>query len=296
METSRGIRTIAQTYCPVCKSRAKYFFSKKQYHIYQCLDCKLGFLHPMPTWEEVRAVYTSSYYNSSESDYGYHVSYALLEKGLKRQYLTLLKAIKKIFPEIKPSSILDVGCAYGYFLDVAAQMWAPQKLVGTDLNPGVKQIIEQKGYSFICSPVEELTLNIDSLFDLIFLGDCFEHFYNPFKVMEEIRSLLSPKGIVVLTTVNFNSFLPLFFRQKWRLMTPPEHLFFWTPESIKILFSQYRLKVRCQKYWLFYPKIYVYHRFQDQFHFKPHFLKLFPFNIIPIYSFDTFLAIAWRHE
>ncbi len=296
VRSSSQPRKLAQTYCPICKCKAKYLFSKKHYHIYRCLNCKLGFLHPMATWEEVRSVYSLSYYNSPGTDYGYHIPYALLEQGLRLQYLRVLEFIKKAFHEIRPSSILDVGCAYGYFLDVAAEMWGAQKLVGTDLNPGLKHIIEQKGYSFICSPIEELTLKTDCQFDLIFLGDCFEHFYDPFRVMEEIRSLLSPEGIVALTTVNFNSFLPSFFKQRWRLMTPPEHLFFWTPKAIKVLFTQYGFEVKCRNYWLFYPKIYVYHRFQDQFGFKPHFLKLFPFNIIPIYSFDTFLAIAWRNE
>jgi len=277
--------------CPVCRHKSKLFFSKGQYYIYRCLHCGLGFIKPMPSFEEVKKVYCS--YFHSHSEFGYQV-YSALEQGLKKQYCFILSQIKKFFPKKKFKHVLDIGCAYGYFLDVVAQRWHIESLTGVDISKEVGKTVKEKGYGFISGPIEKVPL--PTKYDFIFLGDSFEHFYHPEKVVERLSQVLLNKGVIVITTINFNSFIARFFKEKWRLMTPPEHLFFWTPKAIKILFARYGFKVRCQKYWLFYSKSYVYQRFQDQFGFKPYFLKLSPFDLVPIYSFDTFLAIAWRDE
>ncbi len=282
--------------CPVCTKNSKYIFSKNwdglSYNLYKCLNCGLGFISPLPSKQELTKFYHAQYYQGGNK-LGYNAPYETLEQGLKKTYEGIIQKVQSLSGKKTFPLVLDVGCAYGYFLDCAKRCMNSSVRIGIDISDAAEKSITAKGHSFIKGGFEEAKIpNI--AFDLIFMGDVFEHFLNPIAIMQRLDQFIKPGGIAVITTVDFSSLAAKILGKRWRLMTPPEHLFFWTPTSLKLLFQKYGWYGLTMPYTLYYPKEYVWTVFKKQFLFPPIFLKLFPFDTLPIPSYDVKLAIFWK--
>jgi SAM-dependent methyltransferase len=72
--------------------------------------------------------------------------------------------------------------------------------------------------------------------DVLVMLDVIEHLAYPLNVLRSAHRNMNPGAHVVITTGDFDSFLSRIMRSSWRLMTPPQHLFFFSPRTIgKIL-------------------------------------------------------------
>ncbi len=284
------------TSCPICHKSSTLLFTKEHgntvYHIYKCPGCGMGFVHPMPTNEELARFYQGSYYQGC-NDLGYNAPYESLETGLKKTYRKIIRRIQRLSMRKAFPAVLDVGCAYGYFLDCASDLMGSTIRVGLDLSDAAQEAVKRKGYHFVKGRFEEATLPYSD-FDLVFMGDVFEHFAQPVKVMERLDDLVRPGGVVAITTVDFSSWAARLLKKKWRLMTPPEHLLFWTPVALKKLFVSMGWYGIVSGYTLYYPKHYVKKVFEKQFGLYPFFLDPVPLDTLPIPSYDVTLAIFWK--
>ena len=71
--------------------------------------------------------------------------------------------------------------------------------------------------------------------DVIVLFDVIEHLPDPGATLALCHRHLNPGGIIVITTGDFGSMAARLAGVKWRLMTPPQHLWFFTQESMRRL-------------------------------------------------------------
>jgi SAM-dependent methyltransferase len=282
------------TRCPVCNGEVKYLFTKNTYRIFKCRYCKLGFIHPLPTVKEIEAFYnTGNYYYQSQNK-GY-ADYSGLEGVSKKTYRNFFRYMNKKYQfNIRRKNILEVGCAYGFFLDVAQELGASE-LWGTDITRESERMTSLKGYKFLRGAFELLEFPED-YFDLVFMGDVFEHFLDPFKAVKILSTILKPNGIVVLTTLNFDSLFAKVAGKHWRLLIPPEHIYYWTKKSINILFNKNKFEGICKGYTIYLTKDYLMERFKLQFAFNPIFFKVLPFKFIPMKSFDTIKCIFQKKK
>jgi SAM-dependent methyltransferase len=69
--------------------------------------------------------------------------------------------------------------------------------------------------------------------DVIVLLDVIEHLPSPRDTLALCARHLKPGGIIVITTGDFGSLPARLAGARWRLMTPPQHLWFFTRESIR---------------------------------------------------------------
>lgn len=279
--------------CPICGSESVFLFAKGRYKVDRCVNCGLGFIDPVPGAREMEEFYNSgNYYKREDAGYSDYVS---LEKGHKRIYAGFIRSAgKSLGFDIRGKSVLDVGCAHGFFLDTAKEMGA-EGLWGTDITMESGRLIESKGYRFSCGSFESLDLP-ERAFDLVFLGDVFEHLFDPFEAAARLSRILRPGGVVILTTVNFASPFVRLAGGKWRLMVPPEHIYYWTAKSLGMLFERHGFKGFCKGYWMYVEKSYLVGRFRVQFGFSPFFFKLYPFSVVPVRSFDTMLCFFRKKD
>ena len=68
--------------------------------------------------------------------------------------------------------------------------------------------------------------------DVAVMLDVIEHLEDPKSTLQLCSQFLRPGGIVVLTTPDFASVLARITGKHWRNMTPPQHLWYFTPESM----------------------------------------------------------------
>jgi SAM-dependent methyltransferase len=80
-------------------------------------------------------------------------------------------------------------------------------------------------------------------FDLITLWDVLEHLPDPHAAVTEIHRLLRPGGRLVLTTGDAGSLTARVCGRRWHLYTIPEHLFFYTRDSIERLLAAHSFRI-----------------------------------------------------
>jgi ubiquinone/menaquinone biosynthesis C-methylase UbiE len=127
---------------------------------------------------------------------------------LQRFFLTPIQkaTIAEIDREVtEPEAILDVGCGTGALLRCLASAYPLASLVGVDAAAGMIHQAQAAAPAagllrFIEARAEELPLPDDS-FDLVVSTMSFHHWADQQRGLVEVRRVLKPKGVFVLTDV-----------------------------------------------------------------------------------------------
>lgn len=279
------------TTCPICRHPVEPAFAKDGFQFVRCRGCGLGFLDPLPAREYLRAFYNRENYYCSDT-VGYF-DYAILETGLKRMYGRFLRGLARRYGfDVRGKAVLDVGCAYGFFLDTARAAGAAT-LWGNDISTDGAATVTGKGYGFVPGPFEDADFE-GRRFDLVFMGDVFEHLRDPAAAVERLRGLVVEGGLVMLSTVDFGSAFARILGRRWRLVIPPQHVYLWTARALALLFTGHGFAGGCHRYWLHLPARYLAQRFKAQFGFSPWGLTWLPVRTLPVPSFDTMLCVFRR--
>lgn len=176
----------------------------------------------------LNSYYTESYFNGGHAD-GY--------PDYQGSVNVLLREFRKIVEELERfvsigGHILEIGCAYGFFLKVARSTF---KVTGIEIADSAVQSCLHDGLDVYRGVVSApLLANIGQV-DAIVLLDVIEHLLDPEHDLVLLVRALKPGGIVVISTGDFSSVLARMMGPKWRLMTPPQHLWYFTPGSIAMM-------------------------------------------------------------
>lgn len=139
-----------------------------------------------------------------------------------------------------PARILEVGSAYGYFLDVAKD--AGFHATGIEICEDAVASCRARGLDAHAGIVTPEFLNEHGPFDAVVMLDVIEHLPNPAETMALLAAALKPGGLFCATTGNWASALSTVTRSRWRLMTPPQHLYFYTRSSLATLAANHGLQ------------------------------------------------------
>jgi ubiquinone/menaquinone biosynthesis C-methylase UbiE len=82
-----------------------------------------------------------------------------------------------------------------------------------------------------------------STFDVVTMWDVLEHLRDPHSAVAEVARVLRPGGRFVLTTGDVRSAVACLSRARWHLYTIPEHLFFYSRKSLRLLLSAHGFSV-----------------------------------------------------
>jgi len=127
------------------------------------------------------------------------------------------------------SHILEVGCAEGYFLEIARQRGGSNLvLYGVELS---EKYIEQAkrvviGINLFQEPLELVEFG-DVKYDLIVLRHVFEHLTDPEKCLKKIRKILKPDGLLYIEVPDSQNIEPSISR-----FYHHEHMLYFTPEVL----------------------------------------------------------------
>lgn len=214
--------------CPICgyDGNVSSRFLKNGYNIYRCDDCNLMFVHPQPSRDELLRIYDNSYFWRGNK-------YLKMNKTESRsrnldndkQKINIIKKYKET------GRLLDVGCAMGGFLYLARQEGFD--VTGVEVSTFCTNFIKNK-LGIEVHNVDLLSARLPSgTYDVVTLWDVIEHLRNPVETVNEIHRILRPGGILCFSTGDVNSFYARIMGRFWHLLTPPQHLFYFTPKSIR---------------------------------------------------------------
>lgn len=202
-------------------------------NIVKCANCGLVFADVDVANSELAEIYGKDYFAGEE--YANYVEDKEVHQKNFRRHLQIVKRFSS-----PGGKLLEIGCAYGHFLELAKDDW---EVYGVDVSK------EACGYAKreLSVPVfdgEFLDTAFPSNhFDIVCLWDTIEHVPKPHLYFKEIERILKVGGCLCLTTGDIGSLIPRLRGEKWRLIHPPSHLFYFSQDTMSKLLSNYNLKV-----------------------------------------------------
>ncbi len=225
-----------QIECPLCgKKDFKLTLKKddlnKYYNLVECKNCGLVFINPLPTDEELKEYYNFEY---SVPEY---------------QRLKIIKKAEKIlnllekFGLKKNSKILEIGASHGFFLnEVKKRGFIPY---GVEISKNACE--NAKRYFGIkienCDFLQSKYANKKEFFDVVVLLDVLEHLTNQNEILKNINKVLKRGGFLVLTLPNIDSYEFKLCGKYWEWLSPPAHLFYYSPKTIKKMLEKHGFEV-----------------------------------------------------
>lgn len=198
--------------------------------IHRCPRCGLVF-HDCDVNAEV--LYQGSYFKGEE-----YLNYPAEKLVLQRNFAGYIRHLRRWSAG---GRLLEIGCAYGFFLEMARCYWSDVR--GTDVT--AEGIAHAK--SFLGTAVRQgdfLTMEDDPMpYDVVCLWDTLEHLSHPVQTITKAARSLKRGGILALTTGDLGSWMARFRGERWRLIHPPTHLFYFSKATLTLALRSAGLEI-----------------------------------------------------
>ncbi len=228
--------TAAEGTCPVCRTPAPPLaFVKNGYPMHRCPTCQLVYSARPPQGEKLEALYSAQYFTDGGAGYP---DYIADERTHRRQARSYLRKISKL--DAKPGSVLDVGCATGFFLDEARK--AGWTVSGCELSEYAQRFAERElGLDVVRAGfLDPHFVPRPESFDLITMFNVLEHVPDPTGVESKLANLVRPGGHLVIETWDPHSLFARMLGPKWPTYAPPTVLYCFTKRTLTHLFDPER--------------------------------------------------------
>ena len=216
--------------CLVCGGGDIVFYggAGRDYPLAKCQNCSLVFASLTPA--SIEKIYSQKYYVGLGVKGGY---YNYFEESVVNK-LTFKHRLNKILSSFKSKkiSLLDIGCGLGDFLEVARTLLV-SRYIGTEISPFALSNCRKKGLE-----IYPVSSSFSEKFDVVTVQDVVEHFADPLGELKKTYKLLKRGGLLFLTTPNIESISAKVFESHWYHYKSPEHLFYFSPKTIKLLLEK----------------------------------------------------------
>lgn len=139
---------------------------------------------------------------------------------------------------------LDIGCGNGAWLLALGTGWTR---FGVEVSPASADVVRRStGAEVFRGPFE--SYRPQHPFDLITAFALIEHLGDPRAMIQWARDHLRPSGLLVLMTGDRQSAVARSLEDRWSLYAPPEHVSFFSAQSLRLLLEQTGFQVVRQEW------------------------------------------------
>jgi 2-polyprenyl-3-methyl-5-hydroxy-6-metoxy-1,4-benzoquinol methylase len=216
--------------CPVChENHEQFLFIKDGGTHVKCTVCDMIYLNPVFKDENLENHYRNNHDCQSEIATNESEFYtALYTKGLH--------ATQAVAPK---GNILDIGCSSGNFLDIALKNgW---KTYGVELNEKEASYATHKGHIVHNTLLQNVTFT--EKMDAVSLWDVFEHLKDGRAYLNQIKELLSEKGVIFLQIPSADSLAAKILQEKCQMFDGIEHVNLYSYKALEKLSHECGLKI-----------------------------------------------------
>ena len=208
-------------------------FEKEGYPLARCRSCELVQVGVEVDPARLEEIYGEAYFKEEV----FHDYVAERDDRLKSgaQAARTLAAVKP------GGRLLDVGCATGFFLQAASTFY---EVKGVELSPFAAEYARNEfGLDVLVGDVTEVGSQ-EEPFDVVTLWNTIEHMADPVGALRAIASLSRPGTLLAISTGDVSGPLARRDLPGWNLMSPPYHLFFFSPRTIDLLLARAGFRLR----------------------------------------------------
>jgi 2-polyprenyl-3-methyl-5-hydroxy-6-metoxy-1,4-benzoquinol methylase len=211
--------------CPICRSPAAEFCRRNRFDtewiIRKCGNCGHGFVSNRPTLARLSEIYATDVNPSMEE-------ITAEQHEQRSDAITLTKLITRNSAQRGRS--LDVGSGNGGFsYHLQKYGYSPTMI---DLDPRAEPAAAiVPGSTFKLCPFEDI--EGEGVFSAIIMSQVLEHALDPVDWLRRSRRLLTKDGVLAVAVPNFGGIYRV-LGKKDPFLTPPIHLNFFTPRSMKL--------------------------------------------------------------
>jgi len=225
--------------CPLgCENEDEFLFTGHdllhglpgEYALVRCKSCGLTRTNPRPTAD------TMGYYYPD--NYGPYTG-TIIKNVLpaKRRAPLLRRFVRKILelnmqrlPDMKPGSMLEIGCASGAFLQHMNNLgW---KVAGIEFSPAAAENASAAGFDVHAGSLEDAP-EPQNNYDLVVGWMVLEHLHKPVLALQKLNHWTQPGASLVLSVPNAGSADFHWFRQYNYALHLPNHLYHYTPDTVE---------------------------------------------------------------
>lgn len=233
---------MRETACLFCGVHDELLrFSEGVYRVVECKRCGHVYVNPRLPADRLHEMYQEEYWTSDRAkEFGY-TGYLNDAPLYLRTYAVRSQVIDKYKPQ--PGSVLDVGCAAGFFLAVMKEKgW---RTTGIEISKPMVDYAQNELSLPDMHRGDLLSVDLGDAppFDVITLWDVIEHLEHPDEFLDRAVELLADDGILVLETQNVDSRFAKLMGRRWQHYKHEEHLYHFQPESLGRLLAGAGLKI-----------------------------------------------------
>jgi 2-polyprenyl-3-methyl-5-hydroxy-6-metoxy-1,4-benzoquinol methylase len=140
-------------------------------------------------------------------------------------------------------SLLDVGCYTGVFVEIAASHgWDAW---GVEPSRWAVDEALRQGLHVVQGTLETANL-LQTHFDVVTMWDVIEHLADPRRALEHTYRLLKPDGLVVLHTIDIDSFFARFMGARWPWLMEM-HMCYFSRRTLRAMLERCGFRVISDK-------------------------------------------------
>ena len=200
--------------------------------LYRCADCGLIFLDPMPTPDELAAIYDDPYDGATTS------YFAKVGKKLRRSR----GRVRQLRRYVRGGRFLDVGCSGGFVVEAAGE----QGFDGYGIDPDPHSIAYAREHYPRGTYFEATMETFDAAetgFDAVYCSEVIEHVPDVDRFVAAIVRVMAPGAVLYLTTPDISHWRRPRDLRRWDAFCPPAHCLYFNPASLIGLFANHGLEL-----------------------------------------------------
>jgi 2-polyprenyl-3-methyl-5-hydroxy-6-metoxy-1,4-benzoquinol methylase len=219
--------------CPACESENyNFLFTKSGFDFVCCSRCETVFINPRPD-----LVLLEEFYSTSKSAKHWNDKIFPASENSRRTQIFSPRAERVVqlclkYGEDKNKVLVDVGAGYGTFCQEIQKHNVFEKIIAVEPSTELAATCRYKGLHVIEQMIEKVKIeHVDVLtnFELI------EHLFCPKDFIHSCSKMLSPGGLLILTTPNIKGFDLLVLGKLSENIRGPNHLNYFHPDSLSVL-------------------------------------------------------------
>jgi len=226
--------------CALCGSRlARTFLKAADYSFVRCRGCGLVYQNPQPVFEDLRHRYAEDYFRyelENEANFFQLMLLGLADVGFERRAAAFAPG----------GRFLDVGCATGMLLEhMRGRGW---EVRGVDLcRQSVEYARRRRELEVFAGTLFEAAFPPES-FAVVHFSHLLEHIPEPREFLLEVRRILAPGGLAIITTPNVSGLQARLFGKRWRSAIA-DHLILFSKKTLGALLGQTGFRTLATQTW-----------------------------------------------